>query len=184
MNNVPDTIQDIIEGCKRQERKAQEQLYRNFFRAMMTLCVRYTKNENDAMEVMNTAFYKVYKNIDRYDHSKGSLYTWIRTIVINSCLAFIRSKTNKQDWKNIDEVPESASEIGPSIISEMSASDILGLVRQLAPSTQAVFNLFVMEGFSHNEISSLLGISVGTSKWHLSDARRQLQELIKKQQKG
>jgi RNA polymerase sigma factor (sigma-70 family) len=184
LNSVPDTIQDIIEGCKRQDRKSQEQLYRNYFRAMMTLCVRYTKNEADAMEVLNTGFYKVFKNIDRYDESKASLYTWIRAIVINSCLAFIRSKTSRQDWKNIEEVSESASEIGPSIIAEMSASDILGLVRQLAPSTQAVFNLYVMEGFSHKEIASMLGISIGTSKWHLSEARRQLQDRIKTQQKG
>ena len=150
----------------------------------MTLCVRYTKNESDAMEVMNTGFYKVYKNIDRYDASKGSLYTWIRTIVINSCLAFIKSKTSRVDWKNIEEVGGAEPEISPSVLSDLSASDILGLVRQLAPSTQAVFNLYVMEGFSHKEIAALLNISVGTSKWHLSESRRLLQEIINKQQKG
>ena len=85
-------IDNIISGCKAGKRKAQERLYRSFYGAMMNLCLRYTKNENDAMEVLNTGFYKVFKNIHRYDPVKAGLYTWIRTIIVNSCLDFIKKK--------------------------------------------------------------------------------------------
>ena len=85
-------INDIVTGCKAGSRQAQEKLYRNFYRVMMSICLRYTKNETDAMEVLNTGFYKIFKNIQRLDSSKGSLYTWIRTIIINSCLDHIKTK--------------------------------------------------------------------------------------------
>jgi RNA polymerase sigma factor (sigma-70 family) len=174
------TIEQIIEGCKKQDRKAQEQLYRNYYRAMVTLCLRYTKNEADAMEVLNTGFYKVYKNIGRYDARKASFYTWIRTIIINSCLDFIKVKANTIIREELDQA--AAVDLPPDVFIKMSATDILQLVRQLPPATQGVFNLYVMEGYNHREIAGLLGISDGTSKWHLSEARRILQQLINKEE--
>jgi len=177
--NEEQTIERIIEGCKKQDRKAQEQLYRNFYRAMMTLCLRYTKNEADAMEVLNTGFYKVYKHINRYDTSKASVYTWIRTIIINSCLDFIKAKgTNIRE--ELDQA--AAVDLPPDVFIKMSATEILKLVRQLPPATQGVFNLYVMEGYTHKEIGELMGISDGTSKWHLSEARKILKQLISKQE--
>ena len=143
---------------------------------MMTLCLRYTKNEADALEVLNTGFYKVYKNIGRYDEKKASPYTWIRTIIINSCLDFIKAKDSRVGTGELDQAAE--VNVPPSVISKMSATEILELVRQLPPATQAVFNLFVMEGYSHNEIGEMLKISSGTSKWHLNEARKKLQSKI------
>lgn len=173
-------IQIIIEGCKKEDRRSQEQLYRNYYRAMMNLCLRYTKNERDALEALNTGFYKVYKNIHRFDVAKASLYTWIRTIIINSCLDLIK-KTNKT-LSGAGELEQAANvHVPPAAISRMSAQDILLLVRQLPPATQAVFNLYVVEGYNHVEIASIAGISEGTSKWHLSEARKKLQALINEQ---
>ena len=149
---------------------------------MMNLCLRYTKNETDAMEVLNTGFYKVYKTIDRYDAKRATLYTWIRTIIINSCLDFIKVKAGQIVREELDQA--AAIDLPPDVFIKMSASEILQLVRQLPPATQGVFNLYVMEGYSHKEIAQLMGISDGTSKWHLSEARRTLQQLIMKQQKG
>lgn len=169
-------IDNIISGCKAGSRKAQEQLYRSFYRVMMSLCLRYTKNETDAMEVLNTGFYKVFKNIQRYDSLQGSLYTWIRTIIVNSCLDFIKKKEKSfaaQELNNETEVC-----IEPEAIQKFNAAELLGLIRQLPPATQAVFNLYVLEGYNHREIAQLLGISEGTSKWHLSEARKQMQQLI------
>ena len=148
----------------------------------MTLCLRYTKNENDALEVLNTGFYKVYKNIERYDASKASLYTWIRTIIINSCLDFIKAKSGRTVQEELDQA--AAVDLPPDVFIKMSANEILQLVRQLPPATQAVFNLYVMEGFSHKEVATMLDISEGTSKWHLSEARKILKQLISKQEKG
>ena len=167
---------EIINGCKKGNRKAQELLYRNYYRAMATLCLRYTKNEIDAIEVLNNGFLKVYNNITRYDPGKASVYTWIRTIVINSCLDFIKSKQRMEPHHELSDAAE--VHVPAEVISKMKATELLDLVRELPPSTQAVFNLYVMEGYKHNEISQLLDISIGTSKWHLCEARKALQQKI------
>lgn len=146
---------------------------------MVTICLRYTKNEDDAVEVLNNGFLKVFQNIQRYEPAQASLYTWIRTIVVNSCLDFIRKKNRTARHQELDRTVE--VHVPAEAISRMKASDLLGLIRSLPPSTAAVFNLYVIEGYSHKEIGSLLGISDGTSKWHLSEARKQLQQKIKLQ---
>jgi RNA polymerase sigma factor (sigma-70 family) len=172
-------IEKILEGCKRDDRKAQELLYRSYYRAMMNLCLRYTKNETDALEVLNTGFYKVYKNINRFDAAKASLSTWIRTIIINSCLDLIKAK---QSLSGVGELEQAANvHVPPAVIENMSAREILHHVRQLPPATQAVFNLYVIEGYSHAEIGTITGTSEGTSKWHLSEARKKLQKMINEQ---
>ncbi len=181
MDNGEQNINSIIDGCKNHDRKAQEQLYRQFYRVMMTLCLRYTKNDADALEVLNTGFYKAFKNIAKYDASQASIYTWIRTIIINSCLDFIKKKGSQVEAREVDEAL--SIDLPPDIISKMSANEILQLVRQLSPATQAVFNLYVIEGYNHNEIASLMKISAGTSKWHLSEARKRLQKMLTEQQK-
>ena len=169
-------IHQLIEGCKKDDRKAQEQLYRNYYGAMMNLCLRYTQNEPDALDVLNRGFLKVFKNIQRYDPSQASLYTWIRTVVVNSCLDHIKSRQREISTRELDEAAD--VNIAPEIVTKMKAEEILQLVRGLPAATQGVFNLYVMEGFSHKEIASLLNISEGTSKWHLSEARKKLQEQV------
>lgn len=174
-----DYIDTIINGCCKGDRKAQERLYKDYYQAMVSLCLRYTKNGEDAVEVLNNGFLKVFKNIQRYDPQQASLYTWIRTIVINSCLDFIKSKQKEACFQELDEASE--VQIPADVVSRMKAGELLELIRGLAPATQAVFNLYVMEGYNHKEIAQLLGISSGTSKWHLSEARRNLQQMIKQQ---
>lgn len=143
---------------------------------MMTVCLRYTKNEQDAVEVLNDGFLKVFKNIDRYDSSQASLYTWIRTIIINSCLDLVRQK---QSAAKIGELGEDVEvHVDPEVITKIGTAELLELIRNLAPAAQAVFNLYVIEGFRHKEIARLLSISEGTSKWHLSEARKSLQQRI------
>lgn len=176
MNNSIDDISAVIEGCKRGERLAQEKLYRSFYGAMMNICVRYTQSEADALEVMNTGFYKVFKNIHTYRQDKAAFYTWVRTIIINTCLNFIRSK---EKMMVTGEAANDAAAIQPGIIASMQAEDILRLVRLLPPATQAVFNLYVMDGYTHKDIAAMLQISEGTSKWHLSEARKILQKQLK-----
>lgn len=145
----------------------------------MNLCLRYTKTETDALEVLNTGFYKVFKNIHRYNAAQATLYTWIRTVIINSCLDFIKGRQSKYETGELDQA--ATIHVPPAVISKMSAAEILQLVRQLPPATQAVFNLYVIEGYAHAEIAGLAGISEGTSKWHLSEARKKLQKMINDQ---
>ena len=170
----------LLAGCKAGNRQAQEKLYRSFYRAMINLCLRYTKNDMDAMEALNTGFYKVFKNIQRYDPAQASLYTWIRTIVINSCLDLAGIKENNMHPLELTEAIDAAIE--PEIISKLSSARLLEIIRQLPDATQTVFNLFIMEGYSHKEIAALLKISEGTSKWHVSDARKKLQTIINEEQ--
>lgn len=172
-------IDRTIRGCVAADRKAQEELYRHYYKAMMNLCLRYTKSETTALEALNTAFYKVFKTLDRYDAAKGTLYTWIRTIVIRTCLDQAKINHNRTAWKELDEAD--IVHVPPQAISGLSASEILELVRKLPPATQAVFNLYVIEGYRHHEIASIAGITEGTSKWHLSEARKKLQLMIKEQ---
>ena len=147
---------------------------------MISLCLRYTKNEDDAVEVLNNGFLKVFLNIQRYDPKQASLYTWIRTVVINSCLDFIKQKARLEQHNELDEASE--VQVDADAVSRMEVSRLLHLVRQLPPATQAVFNLYVMDGFNHKEIGKLLSISDGTSKWHLSEARKSLQQMIRQQE--
>jgi RNA polymerase sigma factor (sigma-70 family) len=167
---------NIIIGCKNGDRKSQEALYKNYYRAMMTICLRYTKNENDAVEVLNNGFLKIFRNIKKFNSAQAALYTWIRAIIINCCLDFIR---NNQKFSTHDEL--SAAEdvhIASEAVANISAAELITLVRKLPPATQAVFNLYVVEGYNHKEIGKLLNISDGTSKWHLSEAKKTLQKMI------
>ena len=169
-------IESIITGCIKGDRKAQEKLYKNYYGTMASLCLRYTKNESDAVEALNNGFLKVFKNLQRYESGQASLYTWIRTIVIHSCIDFLKVK---EKWVQPHELDESVEvHIPAEAIGRMRTVELLQLVRELPPATQAVFNLYVMEGYNHREIGKMLGISEGTSKWHLSEARKSLQKMI------
>lgn len=170
---------DLARGCIVNDRRAQEQLYKQFYGPMASICMRYTRNQHDAIEVLHNGFLKVYKNMHRFDNSKASLYTWIRTIVIHTAIDFIRQKAR---WYIPSGELENAEEAGieAEAIHRMSSQELLRMVQELPPATQTVFNLYVMEGYTHKEIGGLLGISDGTSKWHLSEARKQLQKLVLK----
>jgi len=166
-------IGELIAGCIKNDRKAQERLYKSFYESMMNLCVRYMKDEDDAKLVLNTGFLKVFNNIDKYDAKKAVLYTWIRTIIINSCLDHIKSKQNTIVTNELQEETNTA-QAEAEITTKVNVNEILLLIRNLPAATQAVFNLYVVEGYSHKEIADLLKISEGTSKWHLSEARKNL----------
>jgi RNA polymerase sigma factor (sigma-70 family) len=176
LHNEPKHIDLIIDGCKREERKAQEQLYMYFYDAMMNLCLRYTKCEADAEHVLNAGFLRVFKNIRQFEPAKASIYTWIRTIVTNCCLYHLKTKQKVIAAKELDGVE--GLHVQPEVTSKLSDEAILGLVRQLPAATQAVFNLYVIDGYAHKEIATLLQISEGTSKWHLSEARKRLKHQL------
>ncbi|HTB52257.1 MAG TPA: RNA polymerase sigma factor [Ferruginibacter sp.] len=165
-------INEIIAGCKKNDRKAQERLYRSFYDSMMNLCIRYTKDEDDAKLVLNTGFLKVFKNIEKYDSKKAVLYTWIRTIVINSCIDHIKSKQSTIVANELHEAD--AVHVDAEADTKVDANEILHLIKKLPAATQVVFNLYIVEGYGHKEIAILLQISEGTSKWHLSEARKNL----------
>ncbi len=170
---------ELVRGCMNNARLAQEQLYKQFHGPMASICMRYTKNEHDAIEVLHNGFLKVFKNMDRFDSSKASLYTWIRTIMVNTAIDFLRQKSRWFVSHGEMEKVETGG-IDPEAVQRLSVQELLKLVHQLPPATQAVFNLYVIDGYTHKEIGILLGISDGTSKWHLSEARRLMQLYLSK----
>ncbi len=173
---------DLVKGCALNDRRVQELLYKQFCSSMMVLCKSYTKNEEDAVEVLQDGFLKVFQQIDSYDAGKSSLYTWMRTIMIRTAIDFLR----KQNRKNISI--EWKEEYEPSIeadaLQRMSAQQIQCMLRHLPATTRAVFNLYVTEGYNHKEIGEQLKISEGTSRWHLSEARKYLINLLKAKERA
>ncbi|MFT3909967.1 MAG: RNA polymerase sigma factor [Ferruginibacter sp.] len=167
-------IENVIEGCKQNDRFAQEQLYKTYYDTMMNMCLRYTACEDDAKHVFNNGFLRVFKNIKQFNPEKATIYTWIRTIILNCCLDHLKSKQQLVVLDELHDTREYAVE--PDIHNKMNAAEILAMLKTLPAATQTVFNLYVMEGYSHKEIAAMLQVSEGTSKWHLSEARKILKK--------
>lgn len=166
----------LLEGCLANDRKAQKLLYQQFYGFAMNIALRYSRDEADAADIMSHAFVKVFKSIRTYDPAKGSLHAWIKRIVVNEGLDHIKSRQRFSENVEIETVAE--PEINNNALSEMGAEEIMNLIKRLPPATHAVFVLYAVEGFNHREIGERLGISEGTSKWHLSEARKTLQKQI------
>ena len=144
---------------------------------MMILCLRYTRNEEDAVEVLNDGFLKAFLQIAQYDAAMASFYTWLRRIMINTAIDSLRRHHSYHDMDAISGAHEEAH-IENEAVQKLGGEDLLRIIRQLPPATRLVFNLYIIDGFDHKEIASLLQISEGTSRWHLSEARRQLKIII------
>lgn len=166
-------IEALVEGCRRNDRRAQEQLYRQFYRLAMTVALRYSRDEMDAADIVSQAFVKVFKSFHSFDSSRGALQTWIRKIVVNEGLDHLKSREKFSQDLELEAVPE--PEIANHILEQMGADEIMKLINKLPPATHAVFVLYAVEGYNHREIAEQLKISEGTSKWHLSEARKKLQ---------
>jgi RNA polymerase sigma factor (sigma-70 family) len=159
------------------DRRSQEELYKRFYPAVMALCLRYIRDRNDAVEVLNDSFLKVFRHLGRYDAAKGALYTWMKTIVIHTALDTLRRQKAIRDREMLPDGDEEPG-IDNDALSKMSGDELLQLILQLPVTTRLVFNLYSIDGYSHREIAAMLGISDGTSRWHLNDARRQLKIII------
>ncbi len=171
------TDQDLVKGCKRNDRKSQELLYRKYFAAMMRMCMRYTKDQEVAIEIINNGFLRAFKKIDKYA-GKGSLEGWIRKLVFHAISDYFRGKNNPVYFL---ELEDRDSVVQGEALHNLYYEDLLDLVELLPDATRRVFCLYAIEGYSHAEIAEQTNISVGTSKWHLSEARKKLQLLIRKQ---
>lgn len=167
---------DLIKGCIEGDRRMQKQLYDQFSPKMYAVCLRYMGNADDAQDILQEGFIKIFKNLERF-RGDGSFEGWVRRIFVNTAIEHIRKKklnlslTEKEDTIEFKSV---------SAIDNINEKDLLKIVRDLSPGYRSVFNLYVVEGFSHKEIGELLGINEGTSKSQLARARMILQEKIKR----
>lgn len=169
-------MERLIEGCVNGNRQSQNQLYHLLAPKMFAVCLRYSKNHDEAEEILQEGFIKMFEFIHQYKFN-GSFEGWVRKIMVNCALQKYRSKRQMHAVINIDTtaVEQPANE---DIISQIGTKELLKMVQQLSPAYRTIFNLFVLEGMKHREIAEHLGISEGTSKSNLSDARAILQKSV------
>lgn len=162
----------------RNQRSAQEKLYHMFYAKMMGVVKRYIDQQEQAEEVLNNGYLRAFQKIDQYTF-QGSFEGWLRKIVFHAVSDYV-----KQNIKYSEKVVlvEKDQLIHKDHADRLYYNQLLEMVQSLPDATRSVFNMYVMEGFSHKEIGKMLGISEGTSKWHLSEGRRILKEKIEKLQ--
>lgn len=173
-NSQTDEVAHLVEGCIRNERSAQERLYTLFYGRMMAVVRRYIDQPEQAEEILNNGFLKAFQKMDKYKFN-GSFEGWLRKIIFRSVSDYVRANVRYTEHTVLDDRDEFVEK---QTADRLYYNQLLALVHELPPATRAVFNMFVMEGFTHREISKMLDISEGTSKWHISEARKELKEKI------
>ena len=169
-------LQSWIEGCKRNDRRCQKDLYYFYFDLICKVIRRYTKDEHLTLEILNDAMLKVYKNIDKYEE-KGSFEAWLKRIVYTTVVDHFRSSQKKIKFI----LPEELLDFQDKAIEEepgLTLEEIMIYIKSLPEMAAQVFILFVLEGYSHREIAQILDIAENTSKWYLMNAKKELRNCI------
>jgi len=158
-------------------RRMQEELYRRFSPRMYAVCLRYAGNTEEAEDILQEGFIKIFKKLDSF-RSEGSFEGWVRRIFVNTAIEHFRRKRYLMPVTEKEENTIEGKYL--SVLDDLAARDIMALVQELSPGYRTVFNMYVVEGYTHKEIADMLGISEGTSKSQLSRAKVILQDMVKK----
>ena len=187
MEDTKDPLFEIISGCVKGESKCQQIVYQKFYGKMLGVCMRYSKDRESARDILQDGFLKVFTNIKSYSGS-GSFAGWIRKIMINTALDSIRRSKQLIQYADSEYVEDpSTSASTPLSVTEeeekkeynnISTEEIMKAVQQLPIAYRTVFNMYVVDGFSHQEIAEQLGINIGTSKSNLSKAKMNLKKAL------
>ncbi len=170
------TEEEIVQGCISNDRRCQSTLYKKYFPLLSSIALRYYDNQDDALQAMNLGFLKVLNKIKTYD-SKYALATWIRHILVNHIIDDFRKTARYTEKTLITDFHDSNEQTSINLIEEKWEEEELRHMLEVLPlTTKNVFNLYAIDGFKHKEIADMLGISEGTSKWHVSDARKKLKK--------
>lgn len=178
--NPSKELKDLIRLCRENNSTAQEKLYKLFYGAMMNVCLRYAKNPDDAVEVLNTGFLKVFQNIDKYKGEGEYLAAWIRKIMVNTALDKIRFEKNRYNNTVPLNINNDSMHIENDAVSKIGEEELIRMIQALPPASRSVFNMYVFENYNHKEIGEMLNITESTSQWHLLNARRILMSRIQK----
>ncbi|MCC3151800.1 sigma-70 family RNA polymerase sigma factor [Hymenobacter sp. BT770] len=180
----PPALAELLAACRLQERVAQRRLYGQFYGYAMSICLRYARNRDQAMEAANDGFLKVFRDVSRFDAARhpedvlGSFRGWLKRIMIHTAIDHYRANERHQHQQELDDVTLNHADSGPTPLDALSYDELLALVQRLPPAYRAVFNLAVIDGFGHEEIAEQLHISVGTSKSNLFKARAHLRTML------
>lgn len=166
---------DLIKGSIAGDPKMQEALYQKFAAKMYAVCLRYAGNNDDAQDLLQEGFIKVFRNLEKFRH-EGSFEGWMRRVFVNTSIEQYRRKVHMNSISEQEE--RGIEDASVSVLDQLAEQDIVKLVQELSPGYRAVFNLYVIEGYSHKEIGELLSISEGTSKSQLARAKAILQKKV------
>ena len=172
--------EQLVIKCLEKDTLAQKQLFEFYSRRMMGVCLRYSKDSDEAQDVLQMGFIKVFEKLDMYNH-KGSLEGWIRKIIVNTALDNIRKNKKLMNNVDIEKVDYQLHNYNENAIDVLSAQDLLKVIQSMPTGFKTVFNMYVIEGYSHKEIAAELNISVNTSKSQFSRARAYLQKILIKE---
>jgi RNA polymerase sigma-70 factor (ECF subfamily) len=167
--------QELIRDCKKGKSAAQKAVYEKYAAMMLAVCIRYIKDRMEAEHVMVGGMVKVFKNVEQFQE-QGSFEGWIRRIMVNESLMYLRKHKNMSLTQDIDDMREEPNYDGLGDI--LGAAALLQLIEELPVGYRTVFNLYAIEGYKHEEIGEMLGISTGTSKSQLNRARKLLQKQL------
>ena len=181
-------IETIITDCIHNQRESQKKFYTHFYGYAASVCMRYAHMEDDAMEIVNDGFLKIFRELGsfkpRYEDVEASLKGWIKRIMVNTAIDHFRKNHRYQMNVSIEENKFHWADEAETILDKMSYEEIIRLVQQLSPVYRTVFNLYVIDGFKHEEIAKRLNISVGTSKSNLAKAKLNIQKMILQRQQS
>lgn len=166
----------LINGCRKGDRLAQKELYETYSRKMMGVCLRYVNDRETARDLLQDGFVKVFTSMDSYSGA-GSFEGWMRKIFVNCALEYLRKSDVLRESTDLDNTAE-LIQPDSSVISSMSAAELMTLVHELPTGFRTVFNLFAIEGYSHKEISEMLNITESTSRSQFTRAKQMLQKRI------
>ncbi|WP_242919860.1 RNA polymerase sigma factor [Pontibacter liquoris] len=170
-------VEALLRGCLKQERGAQEKLYKQFYGYAMSICARYSKDSEEARDVLNDGFLKVFTKLELYDFHKP-FKLWLRRIMINTALDNYRHNLKHYHLADLETAAPALDAF--DVQQQFNYEFLISLVQQLSPGYRAVFNLYVIDGYTHEEIAETLGIAAGTSKSNLAKARAHLRDALKK----
>lgn len=175
-------LQTLVQGCIELERTSQKKFYMNFYGYAITVCNRYIHKEDDAIEVLNDGFLKIFRELKRFEprhnNYEASLKGWMRRIFINTAVDHLRKQKHRFDTASLPDYEQISTENWQWPADSFSHKELLEMISSLSPAYRTVFNLYVIDGYNHEEIAQLLNISAGTSKSNLSKARANLQKMI------
>lgn len=174
-------LRDLINGCVRGKRKSQEELFKRYYSKMMIVSMRYTKNADEAADILQDGFLKVFAKLEAYNY-EGSFEGWIRRIIANTAIDQLRKRKNDfillQEDQSLEDFAELIEEdLGEEEV-EFKPDQVLAAMHELSPAYRTIFNLYVFENLTHKEIADNLDISVGTSKSNLAKAKRNLAKIL------
>jgi RNA polymerase sigma-70 factor (ECF subfamily) len=169
------TEKDLLKACLQGDRLAQRDIFNMYAGKMMAICIRYTRHRQEAEDILQDAFVKVFTNLESFEHN-GSFEGWVRRIIINTAIKNNQKKSVSHEDIGLENIKEDSA--GPEVFSALSEEELIKLISNLPDGYRMVFNLFAIEGFSHKEISELLNIEESTSRSQLLKARRILQEKV------